>query len=129
MTSDTTARHCGRRIVVAVLCCLTIGSAAAAQQRAYVSGRLFETCELSPVKPDCTRGVIRSVDTSTNQVVGSIDVWRTLTDGLAFHSLVMDPSGSGSTRSCHGPRSRPPRSSRTRSFACSTPGRSRSCSR
>ena len=93
MTSDTTARHCGRRIVVAVLCCLTIGSAAAAQQRAYVSGRLFETCELSPVKPDCTRGVIRIVDTSTNQVVGSIDVWRTLTDGLAFHSLVMDPSG------------------------------------
>ena len=66
---------------------------AAAQQRAYVSGRLFETCELSPVKPDCTRGVIRIVDTSTNQVVGSLDVWRSLTDGLAFHSLVVDPSG------------------------------------
>jgi hypothetical protein len=68
--------------------------AAAAQQLVYVSRTLVDPCPGSPVPNLCEGGVISEVNTSTGQVAGSIDVWRSADPGfLSFRDLLVAPSG------------------------------------
>jgi hypothetical protein len=83
----------GFSVVFILLFALALASPAAAQQVAYVSATPDDPCPTSP-EPICNRGVISIVNTSTNQVLGTMDVWRgELKETLSFQALLLDPTG------------------------------------
>jgi hypothetical protein len=82
----------GLCIASSLLFALTLASSAAARQVAYVSATPDEPCDATT--PTCNRGVISIVNTSTNQVLGSMDVWRGVPQGvLTFRALLVEPTG------------------------------------
>ena len=67
---------------------------AAAQPLAYVSATVDDTFCQSPFQTSgCTRGLISVVNTATNQVQASIDVWRGADARLSFGTLLVNPAG------------------------------------
>jgi hypothetical protein len=82
-------------IALSVFFVLAAVCPAAAQQLAYVSATLDDTFCQSPFRTSgCTRGLISVVNTATNQVQTSIDVWRGAdVGGLTFGTLLVNPAG------------------------------------
>ena len=78
--------------LAAVVCLIAFAGRAAAQPHAYVSAVLDDT-GCSAISVQCSRGLLNVVNTATNRIEGTIDLWRNANTGLTVWDVLVHPNG------------------------------------